>query len=185
LLIAIVYNTRSWPKRLPPVLIAGLAMLALSVGFILSGELLSAPTRPADAGVMAHEPVLIEPVAASAAGSAAEANDQHGVPLAAIEKLARDLGTAGGAGRRGWVLGAGPSLDTSMVAITLARTLGNTARVVVVDLAFEEPGLSVASVDSSAPGIGELVLGAASFGQIITRDRYSRVHVIGAGRAEA
>jgi Mrp family chromosome partitioning ATPase len=37
-------------------------------------------------------------------------------------------------------------------------------------------------MDPRAPGIADLVRGTASFGQIITRDRLSRVQVIPAGR---
>ena len=34
-----------------------------------------------------------------------------------------------------------------------------------------------------APGLSDLMLGSASFGQIISRDRLSQVHLVGAGRA--
>src|SRR3954447_1099036 len=41
-------NLPSWPKKLPTVLVAALGMFALSVGFVLTGELLSgAPAQPA------------------------------------------------------------------------------------------------------------------------------------------
>ena len=53
----------------------------------------------------------------------------------------------------------------------------------LVDLAFGAPNLSTIASDPAAPGIAELVRGAASFGQIITRDRHSRVHLIMAGLA--
>jgi len=36
----------------------------------------------------------------------------------------------------------------------------------------------VIASDPAAPGLSELVQGAATFGQIITRDRYSRAHLI-------
>jgi uncharacterized protein involved in exopolysaccharide biosynthesis len=187
---AIVSNTPSWPKKVPTVLIAGLGMLALSIGFVLSGELLSAPAsaRPAVVAEVQREPVVIEPAAtapAAAPAAVAAVGDvpEHGVPLAAIEALARELAAA--KEKRVGVLGASHNLDTSLVAITLARTLGNTAKVVLVDLVFGGTGVSVVSADPSAPGIGELVHGTASFGQIITRDRYSRVHVITAGKAES
>ena len=45
------------------------------------------------------------------------------------------------------------------------------ANVVLVDLAFGAPNLSVISTDPKAPGIAELVRGTASFGDIITRDQ--------------
>jgi MinD-like ATPase involved in chromosome partitioning or flagellar assembly len=53
--------------------------------------------------------------------------------------------------------------------------------VVLVDLAFGAPNLSVISTDPNAPGIAELVLGTASFGDIITRDQYSNVHLVATG----
>ena len=54
---------------------------------------------------------------------------------------------------------------------------------VLVDLAFASPNIEVISSDPSAPGIADLVRGAASFGDIITRDQVSRAHVVAAGVA--
>jgi hypothetical protein len=56
------------------------------------------------------------------------------------------------------------------------------ARVVVVDLSAASPGATGASVDTNGPGLAELMLGEASFSQIITRDGLSRVHLVSAGR---
>jgi Mrp family chromosome partitioning ATPase len=108
-----------------------------------------------------------------------------GVPTEAVEGLARALGTAGDSGRRLAVVGARRNMGTTLAAISLARALGRQGRVVLVDLALESPNLSVIASDPNTPGIRELVEGTASFGQIITRDRYSRIHLITAGRAEA
>jgi len=44
------------------------------------------------------------------------------------------------------------------------------------------PMIPAASVDPVAPGLAELMQGEASFAQIITRDRLSRVHLVSAGR---
>jgi succinoglycan biosynthesis transport protein ExoP len=60
--------------------------------------------------------------------------------------------------------------------------LAPEVRVVVVDLAFSNPKLATVSADPAGPGLAELVRGTASFGQIITRDRGSRVHLVPAGR---
>ena len=51
----------------------------------------------------------------------------------------------------------------------------------LVDLAFGAPNLSVISTDPHAPGLAELIRGTASFGDIITRDQYSRVHLVATG----
>ena len=42
--------------------------------------------------------------------------------------------------------------------------------------------MSAVSADASAPGLAELMQGEASFSQIITKDRLSRVHLVSAGR---
>jgi succinoglycan biosynthesis transport protein ExoP len=73
------------------------------------------------------------------------------------------------------------NVGTTYAAITLARALAKDASVVLVDLAFGAPNLSVISTEPNAPGIAELVRGTASFGEIITRDQYSHVHLVATG----
>jgi Mrp family chromosome partitioning ATPase len=116
---------------------------------------------------------------------ATEAPRAAPVPLDSIEMLAGDLGAAGESARRITVVGASRNVGATMTAIALARSLAKEGRVVLVDLAFGAPNLSAIASDPTAPGIAELVNGTASFGQIITRDRHSRVHLIMAGQAEA
>jgi len=55
---------------------------------------------------------------------------------------------------------------------------------VLVDLAFDSPNIDVFSNDPSAPGVADLARGAASFGDIITRDKFSRLQLVAAGRIE-
>ena len=52
----------------------------------------------------------------------------------------------------------------------------------VVDLVGILADDSPRSVDPAAPGLAELMQGEASFAQIITKDRLSRVHLVSAGR---
>ena len=103
------------------------------------------------------------------------------MPRNSIEQIAAQLRQAGDAGRRITVVGTTRNVGTTFAAITLARTLAKDANVVLVDLAFGAPNLSVISTDPNAPGIAELVRGTASFGDIITRDQYSRVHLVATG----
>jgi uncharacterized protein involved in exopolysaccharide biosynthesis/Mrp family chromosome partitioning ATPase len=192
---AAVSNTPAWPKKMPTVLVAALATFALSSGFVLTGELLAggAPSQPVPQSPVpaVAEAVSVEPKAKTAKASskapkpasgppAAEAKPL-GVPLEAVEGLARELGGARPGDRRLSVIGARPNIGTSMAAITLARTLAQQSRVALVDLALARPNLSVIASDPAAPGMADLVRGTASFGQIITRDRFSRVHLITAG----
>ncbi len=125
-----------------------------------------------DATVHAAAPSIVSPASGA------------GVPADAIEGLAAALSAAGDSGRRVAVVGARRNMGTTLAAISLARALAKQGRAVLVDLALESPNLSVIASDPNAPGLGELVQGSVSFGQIITRDRYSRVHLIKAGKAD-
>jgi succinoglycan biosynthesis transport protein ExoP len=182
---AAVSNTPSWPKKLPTILVAALAMFVLSSGLILSNQLLSSlpmQATPADMPASAAVPAERNRDLAAAVRAIENARAPAGVPLDAIEGLARDLGGAGEGGKRITVVGAVRNVGTTMTAIALARSLAQQSRVVLIDLALGAPHLSIIASDPAAPGLAELVAGSASFGQIITRDRYSRVHLIMAGR---
>jgi succinoglycan biosynthesis transport protein ExoP len=102
--------------------------------------------------------------------------------LTEIEQLADALRGAGEVARKVTVLGTASSESITLTALTLARLIARSARVVVVDLAASSPTISAISVDPSAPGLAELMLGEASFSQVITKDRLSRVHLVSAGR---
>ena len=206
---ASVSNTPAYPKKLPIVLIATLATLLLTSGAIATGELLrmtaprvstafaspvelvpAFPPEPvrAPAIVPEHPAVLVEPDEAEApepffsdpraevshAEIASEADE--------VEQLADALVSAGAGARKVTVLGTASSESIALSALTLARLMARQAKVVVVDLAAFSPMMSAASVDPTAPGLAELVQGEASFTQIITRDRLSRVHLVSAGR---
>jgi uncharacterized protein involved in exopolysaccharide biosynthesis len=194
----IVSNTPAYPKKLPVVLIATLATLWLSTGLIVTGELLrmtapraltvltatsqAAPVRetkvappievgpaPALAPTLEPPPTL-EPLPALA------------TELSEIERLAEMLCEAGEAARKVTILGTASAESVTLTALTLARLMARRARVVVIDLAASSPTIPAISVDSNAPGLAELMQGEASFSQIITRDRLSRVQLVNAGR---
>jgi Mrp family chromosome partitioning ATPase/capsular polysaccharide biosynthesis protein len=176
---ATVSNTPSWPKKPPTVLIAALAMLVLSSGFVLSSELLSASPAQPTAVAAAIAPAAAEPIRDLRAAIRAVDNARAGVPPGVVDGLAHEI--AEGHTRRITVVGVTRDVGASMAAIALARSLARQTRVVLVDLALGAPALSIIAGDPATPGIAELVAGTASFGQIITRDRYSRVHLIMAG----
>jgi polysaccharide biosynthesis transport protein len=102
--------------------------------------------------------------------------------LAEIERLAENLRDAGEAARKVTVLGTTSSESITLTVLTLARLIARDAKVVVVDLSASSPTLRAVSVDPVAPGLAELMLGEASFSQVITKDRLSRVHLVSAGR---
>jgi len=184
---AIVSNTPAYPKKLPIVLIATLATLLLSSGIIVTGELLrmTAPRAVAafispSASIHAAAP---EPaVSADLERVASEIRPEIITELDEIEQLAQELRGAGEAARKVTVLGTAAGEGITLTALTLARLLAREARVVVVDLAASSLAISAVSVDPHAPGLAELMQGEASFSQVITKDRLSRVHLVSAGR---
>jgi Mrp family chromosome partitioning ATPase len=99
-----------------------------------------------------------------------------------IDDIAAALHQSGEGGRSIAVIGSARNVGTTLTAIALARTLARSARVVLVDLAFGSPNIDVISNDPAAPGMAELVRGQAPFGDVITRDRGSRAHLVTAGQ---
>jgi polysaccharide biosynthesis transport protein len=123
----------------------------------------------------APEPVLNEPRVDSPRMDAA-------AEIGEIEQLADVLVGAGSAARKVTVLGTASSESITLTTLILARLMAQQAKVVVVDLVASSPMMTAASADPVAPGLAELMQGEASFAQIITKDRLSRVHLVSAGR---
>lgn len=167
---AIVSNTPAFPKKLPTVLIATLAMLALSAGYIATGELLRMTVpRPVAAVQTPMAPMR-------------DTHPQMPAGIIEIERLAAMLRQGGDASRKVTVIGAHQDESVTLVALTLARLLSRSSKVVLVDLAMASPTLAAVSADPASPGLTELMQGSASFSEIITKDRLSGVHIVGAGR---
>jgi len=175
-----VSNTPSYPKKLPIVLIATLATFVLSTGFVTTGELLKltgplqAPVPVPERDVTDRTPVVRVRESRPDRGTAS------GLEL---ERLAAQFVAAGERARKITVIGAETPAGTSLTALRLARLMSRNANVVLVDLSLESSAaLSAAVADPHAPGLSDLASGAASFGQIISRDKMSRVQIVGAGQ---
>jgi succinoglycan biosynthesis transport protein ExoP len=190
----------AYPKKMATVLIAAFAAFSLSAGFIVTGALLAPPPSPVGYGYgyqtasyaapafapppMPTLPHLASPPIAPPAMPAmmpAMPAAMAPLPVSTIDQLAERLRQSGEAGRRVAVVGNARNAGTTYAAITLARALATQANVVLVDLAFGAPNLSVISTDPNAPGIAELVRGTVGFGDIITRDQFSGVHIVATG----
>jgi polysaccharide biosynthesis transport protein len=191
---AMVSNIPAYPKKLPTVLIATLATFVLCCGFVVTRELLSAPAYVVP-GRMAQrdvEPEIVPPKAAPVPEPVigeirpvefdrAEARHIVGVPISAIDDVAYSLRHASGTDGRIAVVGAVPGLDTTRIALKLARGLAEQAHVVLVGLGAGDAEIRAASSEPSAGGLAELAAGTASFGEIITSDTLSPLHLIASG----
>jgi succinoglycan biosynthesis transport protein ExoP len=191
---ASVSNSPAYPKKLPIVLIATLATLMLATGTIVTGELLrmTIPRAAAAFGsASASAPVRV-PASGGFATSAERmpASDSFAAPIAPdiesefdeVEQLAGRLLAAGAAARKVTILGTASSQSITQTALTIARLIARSAKVIVVDLTATSPTISAVSVDPNAPGLAELMQGEASFTQVITKDRLSRAQLVSSGR---
>jgi succinoglycan biosynthesis transport protein ExoP len=198
---ATVSNIPYFPKKMPIVLIAALGTFSLATAFVVTGALINgepgrpgqvpAPaTRSANARTRAADRLpaasnLTPPRVADAVPPPALVTAPAPVPASApssIDALAAELQQGADSTRRIAVIGSGREVGTTLSAIALARLLARNARVILVDLSIGSPNIDVISNDPSAPGIADMVRGTASFGDIITRDRASRLHLVATGQ---
>lgn len=191
---ATVSNVPAFPKKLPFVLVATLATFVVASAFVAAGELLGGgPARPPGSETQKPEQAnLVAPNGFDAipeferhpkqqnqsANGLRSIGEDNGSEIA---RLARELEQAPTGERRVAVVGASREAGATTSAVRLARLLSRKARVVVVELAFESPGLSAFSDDPGAPGIAALVADGVPFSRVITRDRGSRAHLVAAG----
>jgi polysaccharide biosynthesis transport protein len=184
---ATVSNVPAYPKKLPTILIAAFATLLLSSGLVMTKEILAAPVGPAPARA---EPALatsdaLAPRLAVIANEPPRPPPAAGIPTGSIVSVADNLRRTGAAGERLALFGAVPGINTTQAAIKLARALADDSRVVLVGLASGNTALRGISNEPSAGGLAELARGTATFGNIITKDRLSPLHLISAGQAPA
>lgn len=197
-----VSNVPAFPRKLPIILIATLATAFMAAAFVLAGEILKQnPSKPSETAFVEAEDVTVaaqKPVSARRSIFSILKRSKKTPPPAIepvleretakpavalpIGDLVKAVNERGEVGRRVTVIGAGRNVGTTYTAIALARALSAAGeRVILVDLALYAPNLSILSIDPNAPGFSELVRGTASFGDIITRDKFSKVHLIAAG----
>lgn len=195
---AIASNTPYFPKKVPIVSVATLITLILCSGLVATGELLrqssgagvipaaarpqtrvdlasrarAAMARPVDVepAVMAAEPPPVPPPSDTAP--------------AAVGDVAQRLRANASLGRGVAVTGATPSIATTPGSLALARALAADAKVVLVSLVSGDAGAEALGLPSDTAGIVEVVRGAASFGQVIRRDKSSRAHLVAFGWPE-
>lgn len=198
---ATISTIPAFPKKLPIVLVATLAIFILTSGFILAGELMSATAKheasprmqvvdsridragpSLDDGHQESEPVAVRarrPIAATRPSLAPLS--VHDEAMGELEVLTRAIEGAPAEERMVAVVGAQEGLGADVVALTLARLLAGRLRVVLVELSLGSPRLSAWSSDPAAPGLVQLVRDGAAFSRVLTRDRGSRAHLVIAG----
>jgi uncharacterized protein involved in exopolysaccharide biosynthesis/Mrp family chromosome partitioning ATPase len=179
---ATVSNIPSYPKKLPTVLIATFAALVLGCGLTVTTEILSAPGGVAPSRANPGATAALAPRFA-VAGDAQRSDPRFAaaIPVSTITDIAYSLRRAGAAGGRVAVVGVMPGVNTSQSAIKLARALAEDSGVVLIGLASGGTAIRAISTEPNAKGLADLARGAASFGDIITKDKVSPLHLISCG----
>jgi Mrp family chromosome partitioning ATPase len=181
--------TPYFPKKVPIIAIAALAAMICSITLIAIGELMSndgagrSSRRAAAAMAVPAAPVAPPRPWIGAAEPKGHAGQtispaEHNRWLGTLADHVRSLG-------RGVVaVTSVESSDLTGIAATgLARELGRRGvRVLLLDLDPANAPVASIAPDPRAPGLAELVFGMATFGEVIQRDRASRIHVIPVGR---
>jgi polysaccharide biosynthesis transport protein len=196
---AIASNTPYFPKKLPIVSVATLITFFLSAGLVATGELLRASSgEPLLAGGERIAP-RVDLAARARAALATRTDDMAPVvreraeppepepattPLGSVDDVAQKLRANVGLGRGAIVIAATPGMPTSAPALSLARALASDAKVVLVGLVPGAAAVEAMELPADTAGIAEVVRGAASFGQVIRRDRASRAHLVAFGWPE-
>jgi uncharacterized protein involved in exopolysaccharide biosynthesis len=185
---ATVSTVPAYPKKLPTVLIASLAVMVLASGWVLTRELLAAPAavgvpRAARTGAKPRRRAIADGAPTRFAALPDRVLPAAGVPVTAIKQVAADVN--GGSGPIA-LFSAARGLDTTGIAIKLARALAeNGGRVVLVELGSGDAAIKAISSDPSAGGLAELASGTATFSSIITKDKQSGLNLITSGRTPA
>ncbi|MBN8966092.1 MAG: lipopolysaccharide biosynthesis protein [Rhizobiales bacterium] len=176
---AAVSNIPYFPRKIPIVLIASLATLCLATAFVVTGALLNSENYSRASASVEHTTSAALPMAVAPRLPRTSDWPALGSP---IDNVAAELREAGHLGKRVTIVGSASNVGTTSTAIALGRALARNHRVVLIELALHSPNIDVISADPSAPGLADLVRGTASIGDIITRDRASRLHLVAAGR---
>jgi succinoglycan biosynthesis transport protein ExoP len=180
---ATVSNVAAYPKKVPAVLIATLTTLVIAIGFVLTRELLAAPMggAPVRQAPQPSEEVASRVTAALNAIRHKSAPQQP-VPVNSLDDVTETLRHDGGADRCVAVFGAAQGMDSSWTALKIARALAANARVVLVGLGSADSAIRATSNEPAASGLAELAAKAASFRDIITKDRQTSLHLISSGQ---
>ena len=211
---AIASNTPYFPKKVPIVAVATLIAFVMCAGLATTSELMRAAAAegglqpnearevtfrhaaPADPAAAPHGQARRQVDAAGVAprapplSGAIEAPESRaplpapGVPLGTLRDVVKRLRESVATGPGVAVFSAHEETPTTLPALTLARALATDSKVVVVGLAKRAPILEAISAWPNMPGLSDVIRGSASFGQVIGRDKLSRVHLVNFGRSD-
>jgi polysaccharide biosynthesis transport protein len=192
---AIASNTPYFPKKVPIVSVATLITFILCCGLVATGELLRASSGAAVVAAAGTRPEPRVDLASRAKAAMVRPADAGPAVIGASEPppdlapgsvadVAQRLRANAPLGRGVAVTGATASTATVPASLALSRALAADAKVVLVCLVSGDAAVEALGLPGDTAGIVEVVRGAASFGQVIRRDKASRAHLVAFGWPE-
>ena len=175
---AVASSTPHFPKKLPIVAVAAIGMFMFTLALAAMGELLSGEVyRPVEVAA-ASEPITAPATPARAPSSLAATPEAVQRRLGELADRMRALGNGI------YLVGrAGAQEPSGRIAVHLARDLAASgSRVLFLDLDAEGAPSAALLPEPRVAGLSDLLSGSAHFGDVIHRDRASRIHVIAPGR---
>jgi len=175
---AVPSSTPHFPKKLPIVAVATMGMLMFALALAAMGELLGGGVyRPVETAADS-EPVPAPALPARAPSSLAATPEIVQRRLGEIADHMRALGSGI------YLVGSSSAHQPSgRIAVHLARDLAASgSRVLFLDLDAKAAPSAALLPEPRVAGLSDLLSGAAHFGEVIHRDRASRIHVIAPGR---
>ena len=185
---AVVSNTAYFPKKLPIVVIAALVAFLLAAGFVTTGELLSGNVYRSP-GLARHVaptlievrpgPQWIEPMTDAPALQPDSQPEPPPTTVTVADVVAKIRASRNH--RPTVVLSLNPTVSETETALAMARAFAEDKRTVLIELGVGGSRLLSAASEPALAGVVDLVRGEVAFGDIIGRDRLSRLHLITAG----
>ncbi|NLS03141.1 chain-length determining protein [Rhizobium sp. P32RR-XVIII] len=194
-----------FPKVVPIVIVAAVATLLMSAIVIMLAELFSGRAlRPVEGGVMpaariedeqqaVAAPKAKREVAPSMLSAPVEEEPEEDAPaeLTAPPEEENEFSVGSVAeyligSRAPLAIAISPTGDDGSAAtVSLARSLADAGqRVVLVDMTGSGYPTELMAEDQDAPGVTDLLCGAAAFGDTIHGDRYTDAHLIPQGTSD-
>jgi polysaccharide biosynthesis transport protein len=175
---AVASSIVHFPKKLPIVAVAAIGMFMFALAFAAMGELLGGGVyRPVEMAARPEpETELAAPLRAPSSLAATPELVQR--RLGELADRMRALGSGI------YLVGrAGAHEPSGRIAVHLARDLAASgSRVLFLDLDMEAAPSAALLPEPRVAGLSDLLSGAVQFGEVIHRDRASRIHVIAPGR---
>jgi uncharacterized protein involved in exopolysaccharide biosynthesis len=179
---AVASSTAHFPKKLPIVAVAAIGMFMFALAFAAMGELLGGGVyRPVE---MAARPELETEREREMLPAARAPSSLAATPELVQRRLGELADRMRALGSGIYLIGrAGAHGASGRIAVHLARDLAASgSRVLFLDLDLEAVPSAALLPEPRVAGLSDLLSGAAQFGEVIHRDRASRIHVIAPGR---